>query len=177
MSRHPPVAARRRGEEDLSVSVRPAREADIPAMAAVASASYRVAFAGILPADVLAERSPGHFHERFAETWPRMMVAEQDGSIVAFSLTTDVHIDMLFVDPARLGRGAGIALLRAAERAGAATLECFADNAPARAFYAHAGWRLTKHYEREFAGGVMRFVLFERPAPPVPSPAQRAGEG
>jgi putative acetyltransferase len=92
-----------------------------------------------------------------------MMVAEQDGAIVAFSLMTDCHIDMLFVDPERLGQGAGIALLRAAERAGAATLECFADNAPARAFYTHAGWRLTKQYEREFAGAIMRFVLFERP--------------
>jgi putative acetyltransferase len=117
---------------------------------------------------VLAERSPEHFRERYAETWPRMMVAEQSGAgqagaVVAFSLTTDGHIDMLFVDPERLGQGAGIALLRAAERAGAVTLECFADNALARAFYAHAGWRLTKQYEREFAGAMMRFVLFERP--------------
>ena len=145
--------------------MRPATEADIPAMAAVSSASYRIAFAGILPAAVLAQRSPEHFRERFAETWPRMAVAEHDGRIVAFSLVTSGHIDMLFVDPERLGQGAGIALLRAAERNGALTLECFADNAPARAFYEHAGWRLTKHYEREFAGAMMSFVLFERPAP------------
>jgi len=145
--------------------VRPAAEADVPAMAAVSSASYRVAFAGILPTEVLAQRSPEHFRERFAETWPRMAVAEQDGRIVAFSLVTAGHIDMLFVDPERLGHGAGIALLRAAERAGAETLECFADNAPARAFYERAGWRLTKQYEREFAGAMMRFVLFEKPAP------------
>ena len=155
--------------------MRPATEADVPAMAAVSSASYRAAFAGILPAAVLAQRSPEHFRERFAETWPRMMVAEewgaeQDGRIVAFSLVTAGHIDMLFVDPERLGQGAGIALLRAAERAGAETLECFADNAPARAFYERAGWRLTKQYEREFAGAMMRFVLFERPAPSGSSP-------
>jgi putative acetyltransferase len=149
----------------VSTTVRPATEADIPAMARVSSASYRVAFAGILPTEVLAERSAEHFRERFAETWPRMKVAEQARAIVAFSLTTDGHIDMLFVDPERLGQGAGIALLRAAERAGAMTLECFADNAPARAFYTRAGWRLTKQYEREFAGAMMRFVLFERPPP------------
>ncbi len=143
--------------------MRPAREADIAGMATVASASYRVAFATILPTDVLAARSPEHFAERFVETWPRMAVAEHDGRIVAFSLTTAGHIDMLFVDPERLGQGAGIALLRDAERAGARTLECFADNAPARAFYERAGWRLTKQYEREFAGAMMRFVLFERP--------------
>jgi len=147
----------------VSVTVRPAAEPDIPAMAAVASASYRVAFATILPVPVLAERSPAHFAQRFAETWTRMAVAERDGSIVAFSLITDGHIDMLFVDPELLGQGAGIALLRAAERDGAKSLECFADNAPARAFYEHAGWRLSKSYEREFAGAMMRFVLFERP--------------
>jgi putative acetyltransferase len=147
----------------VSVAVRAAGAADIPAMAAVASASYRIAFAGILPTDVLAARSPEHFAERFAESWPRMAVAKHDGRIVAFSLVTSGHIDMLFVDPERLGQGAGIALLREAERTGAQTLECFADNAPARAFYAHAGWHLTKRYQREFAGAMMWFVLFERP--------------
>jgi putative acetyltransferase len=148
----------------VSVTVRRAVAADIRALAEVASASYRAAFAVILPAGALAERSPAHFRARFASCWEHMAAAERDGRIVAFSLVTDGHIDMLFVDPRELGKGAGIALLRAAERAGARTLECFADNAPARAFYEHAGWRLTKSYEREFAGQAMRFGLFERPA-------------
>lgn len=146
------------------VTVRAAGAADVPAMAAVAAASYRHAFAAILPPEVLEARSPAHFRERFAATWPRMRVAEDAGRIVAFSLVTDGHIDMLFADPRRLGRGAGRALLRAAEANGARSLECFAANAAARAFYAHCGWRLTREYEREFAGAVRRFVLFEAPA-------------
>ncbi len=146
-----------------TIAVRPAAEADIPALAAVASASYRDGFAAILDAATLAERTPAFFGARFAESWPRMAAAARDGRIVGFSLVTDSHIDMLFVDPAAYGSGAGKALLHAAERAGARTLECFADNAKARAFYENCGWRLTAAYQRAFAGRVMRFVQFNAP--------------
>lgn len=146
-----------------ALAVRPAAEADIPALAAVAAASYADGFAAILDAKALGERTPAFFAARFAESWQRMAAATLSGRIVGFSLVTDGHIDMLFVDPAAYGSGAGKALLRAAERAGARTLECFADNARARGFYEHNGWRLTAAYAREFAGRTMRFVQFAAP--------------
>ncbi len=145
------------------VTVRATAEADIREVSKVAAASYADGFAGILDAATLAERTAGFFAARFAEAWPRMTTAALDGRIVGFSLVTDGHIDMLFVAPWSYGSGAGKALLRAAEAAGARTLECFADNAKARAFYEHNGWRLTAAYQRSFAGRVMRFVQFSAP--------------
>ena len=81
---------------------------------------------------------------------------------LGFSLVTDGHIDMLFVDPAVSRRGVGAALLRDAERKGARSLECFRDNAGARAFYEHHGWRVAEEYERPFLGRDRPFVLYRR---------------
>jgi putative acetyltransferase len=83
---------------------------------------------------------------------------------VGFTLVAGGNIDMLFVDPEAIGRGAGTVLLWAAEAAGALTLECFRDNAAARAFYGGRGWRAADAYRREFAGSLHDFVLY-RPDP------------
>lgn len=144
--------------------IRPARLADVPAMARVASDSYRDGFAAILPPGVLAERDPAHFEARFAKDWPRMAVAEVDGAVAGFSLVSDGHIDMLFVSPRRQGGGVGADLLRAARAAGAVSLECFRDNTRARAFYEREGWRQTRAYARDFAGARRHFVFFESAA-------------
>lgn len=145
------------------VAIRAAVETDIGPLSEVASRSYADGFAAILDARSLAERTPAFFAARFAECWPRMQTAARDGRIVGFTVVTNFHIDMLFVDPAAYGGGVGTALLRAAEKAGARTLECFAENMKARGFYEHAGWRLTAAYERSFAGRVMRFVQYSAP--------------
>jgi putative acetyltransferase len=81
-----------------SIAVRPATPADIPAMAKVAERSYQGAFAAILEPEVLAARDAAFFAERFQASWPRMRVAERAGAVVGFSLVTDAHLDMLFVE-------------------------------------------------------------------------------
>ena len=53
-------------------------------------------------------------------------------------------------------------VLAQAEAAGTCSLECFRDNLRARAFYEAKGWRLTRSYEREFAGKVRAFVFYEK---------------
>ncbi len=144
------------------MKIRPATEADIAAAARVAEASYRVAFATILEPEALAGRTAAVFALRFAAVLPGLRVAERDGAILGFSLLTGQHIDMLFIDPAAQGTGAGTMLLAEAEVRGAVSLECFRDNHPARRFYERHGWRVTRAYARELAGRVRDFVFYEK---------------
>lgn len=141
--------------------VRLAAAADVAGAAAVASASYRAAFAAILPADELARRTPDSFVPRFTAALGRLVVADAD-AILGFALATGGHLDMLFVDPAAQGSGAGRALLADAEARGAVSLECFRANAAARRFYERAGWHLVRGYARPFAGAVHDFVFYEK---------------
>jgi putative acetyltransferase len=142
------------------VIVRSVRAEDIPALAAVAERSYRAAFADILEAEVLDGRNVAFFAERFTTSWERMLVVLSGETPVGFLLMTDGHIDMLFMDPDASGRGGGALLLREAEARGAKSLECFRDNHGARRFYERQGWRVTREYEREFAGRNRSFVLY-----------------
>ncbi len=142
--------------------VRFVRAEDIPALAAVAERSYRAAFADILEAEVLDGRNAAFFAERFNTSWERMLVVLSGEMPVGFLLMTDGHIDMLFMDPDASGRGGGALLLREAEARGAKSLECFRDNHGARRFYERQGWRVTREYEREFAGRNRSFVLYEK---------------
>jgi putative acetyltransferase len=145
------------------MKLRAARRADIPALAEIAAASYRTAFAEILEPAALAERDAAFFQAHFCDGLDRLGVAVADGRIVGFAQITGGHLDMLFVLPECQGTGAGAALLRQAEAGGVRTLECFRDNHPARAFYESQGWRLTRAYERDFVGRRRAFVFYEKP--------------
>ena len=112
---------------------------------------------------MLAGRTAEAFAARFREVLARLRVAERDGAVIGFSLLTEGHIDMMFVDPSAQRGGAGQALLADAEAWGARSLECFRDNFPARRFYERHGWRLARSYAREFAGRTRDFVFYEKP--------------
>ena len=142
--------------------LRPARPEDIPALARIAAASYRQAFAGILEPRALASRDAGFFVRRFRRVRRRLWLASERGRVIAFSLVTRKHLDMLFVDPRFAGRGAGRMLLSEGTRRGVRTLESFRDNHAARGFYERAGWRLARSYQRVFAGQLRNFVFYER---------------
>lgn len=144
------------------MKVRDATREDIPALADIAEASYRAAFATILEEEVLASRNAAFFARRFEEAWARMLVVCTDEAPTGFLLMTDRHIDMLFMAPAASGQGGGASLLREAERCGAKSLECFRDNAGARRFYERHGWCVEREYERDFAGKSRSFVLYVR---------------
>jgi putative acetyltransferase len=144
------------------VIVRPAEAGDIPALAIVAQRSYSSAFADILEEEVIDDHDIAFFMARFAHAWPRILVALREKEIVGFLLMTEGHIDMLFMDPAVVGQGGGMLLLKEAEARGAKSLECFRDNDGARRFYERHGWRVTRAYEREFAGRNRSFVFYEK---------------
>ncbi|MCG7393497.1 GNAT family N-acetyltransferase [Microvirga sp. ACRRW] len=142
--------------------VRPAEPDDIPFMAGIAQRSYALAFANILEAEVIDDHDIAFFMARFAFAWERMLVARSGETLTGFLLITDGHIDMLFMDPDASGQGGGARLLAEAEARGAKSLECFRDNHGARRFYERHGWRVTREYEREFAGCKRSFIFYEK---------------
>lgn len=151
------------------MKVRPAAAADVTALAELAARAYRAGFAGILEEEALAIRHAGFFRERFVSGWELITVAADGERLLGFAQVTDGHIDMLFVAPDVVRRGVGAALLQHAERNGATSLECFRDNAGARAFYERHGWRAADAYTRPFLGRDRAFVLYRKRAPTQPS--------
>ncbi len=143
---------------------RRARFEDLPAIAGIARRSYAFAFADILEKRALQARGEVFFRRRLRRAWKRLTVAEAQGRVIGFALVTRTHLDMLFVDPRRVGRGTGSLLLRACERRGVRSLECFRDNLQARRFYERAGWRLARSYARDFIGRQREFVFYTRAA-------------
>jgi putative acetyltransferase len=144
----------------VTLEVRGAREADLPALCRVASAAFAAGFAGIVDAAAIAARTPESFLGRFSARLGDVRVAVADGVLAGFSLLTGAHLDMLFVDPVRQGRGAGRALLADALARGCATLESFAANGRARRFYERAGFRPAETYRRPYEGRDTEFVLY-----------------
>jgi ribosomal protein S18 acetylase RimI-like enzyme len=141
--------------------LRAATPADFPALAAIAEAAYRQAFAAILTPETLACFDRPFFAARFALERRVLVVAtDGDGTALGFHLVGDGHIHMLFVDPARQARGTGKALLEDAEARGAVSLESFRDNRAARGFYEKHGWTLAREYVRPFGGRDLAFVAY-----------------
>jgi ribosomal protein S18 acetylase RimI-like enzyme len=147
------------------VRLRPATAEDVEELSTVAHASFHDAFATIMSPAGLETRSLDFFRQKFAQDWRVVLLAVIGKRIVGFSLVRARHIEMLFVAPRSQGQGVGLALLGAAESNGAVSLECFALNHRARAFYERARWRLTRSYAREFAGDSYDFVLYSAPVP------------
>lgn len=150
--------------------VRAATIEDVPLLAGIAARAYRWTFGPIVSKAVLDQRGPAFFRRRFRDALPSLAVAVDADRPVGFVLVTLPNVDMLFVDPPRIGSGAGHKLLAHAESIGARTLECFRDNHAARAFYERQGWRMTRHYERDFVGERHVFVWFEKPDVGEPLP-------
>jgi RimJ/RimL family protein N-acetyltransferase len=144
--------------------VRRARESDGAAIARIRVASWRMAYAGVVPDDALAGMRP------VAATWERTAVAAPPTALfvtvddadepVAFSLVGEARQEAdrlpdkrtgelwaIYADPAALGTGAG----RAAHDAGMAHLAdlgfdhavvwVLRDNPIGRRFYEANGWQ------------------------------------
>jgi GNAT superfamily N-acetyltransferase len=72
-----------------------------------------------------------------------VIVAEDDSGIVSFLARQGAEVRLLYTRPARIGRGAGTALIEAAKKSGVDALElwCFQVNLRARRFYEARGFR------------------------------------
>lgn len=146
----------------MRVVVRPAGIADAEGIARVRNASWRGAYRGIVPDAVLdgyaLAAETDRWRERLASPGPvvvRVAFAGDPPVIVGFVTAGPGRhagedglgeVWAIYVDPAAQGRGAGRALMDAAERALAvrgfleAVLWVFEANDAARGFYEHLGW-------------------------------------
>ncbi|MFI2714491.1 GNAT family N-acetyltransferase [Micromonospora sp. NPDC018662] len=147
----------------MTVSLRPATEADLMAVGALHQRSRVAAYSSFLPPAALADPTPEAMGRYWVErlTWEatdhRMIVAERDGRLVGFSyLGPDDEgdpatglLNAIHLDPDERGRGTGRALMvdaLAAMRARGwtrAALWVLRDNATGRRFYERGGWHAT----------------------------------
>ncbi len=147
----------------MTVTLRPATEADLMAVGALHQRSRVAAYSPFLPPEALAEPTPEAMGRYWVERWTweradhRMTVAERDGRLVGFSyLGPDDAgdpdtglLNAIHLEPDERGRGSGRALMvdalaamrtRGWTRAALWVLE---RNAHARRFYEHGGWTAT----------------------------------
>ena len=145
------------------LQLRDAVVADAAALAFLNAASWRAAYADVLPASYLAALEVDAWQERLraridaADAAQFTLVACEGGSRLglvsggpARSLppSAEGEVYAIYVDPTCCGRGVGSALLGAAEarlteaECSHAALWVFTRNATARRFYERRGWRL-----------------------------------
>lgn len=151
------------------MTIRSARESDVPALVALARRSWLVAFASA-PAAFIRDRLAREFErDWYPRYWPDMAVAEGDGSLLGVVQPAGDEVNGLWVEPAAQGRGVGSALLRHAERGiaaaghGRAWLTCSGFNPRATRFYLARGYAEIGRETKDRGGGVVEPVLvFER---------------
>lgn len=165
-----------RGVSDTAeFSIRPGGPADASAVADLHAASWRTAYAGIVPATVLGDGLVEQRRELWAirltvdygepAATPVLLLAERaDGELLGFCYLVPqpderVLVDNLHVRPGLTGAGIGAALLAAARdwtarvHAGAPLyLEVLRDNHRAVAFYERAGGVRTRTGAAVFPG-------------------------
>ena len=143
------------------MTIRPATAEDAAAIAEMFLSGAREAW-GLAADELPAEMEPPPIHGG-------ELVVEDDDGLAGFAIIKDCEIDLLFTHPRAWGRGAGRALLLAAEDAlratpcGEVSLWTEERNANARRIYQASGWRKTKELrERVWNGTAMRELRYRK---------------
>ncbi|MEU6543149.1 GNAT family N-acetyltransferase [Streptomyces sp. NPDC046859] len=148
--------------DDDRLTIRPMTPADCDRVAEIRVGGWRAAYPGIVPQpyldamDVAEDAERRRTHLAAAGGAVVNLVAEEGGRVVGWGChgpcrdgdarTEDAELYALYVDPARIGTGAGRALLAESMRRCALAgyrrvlLWVLRDNARARRFYARAGF-------------------------------------
>jgi [ribosomal protein S18]-alanine N-acetyltransferase len=153
------------------MTLRPARESDVPALIGLARRSWLSAFADSAPAEFVQEWLARDFESAwYSAHWRSMTVAEDDGLLLGLVQPMSDEINGLWVEPAAQGRGIGSALLEHGEREiaaagyGRAWLSCSGFNVNAQRFYLARGYREVRRETKVRTGGVVEeIVIYERP--------------
>ncbi|WP_052398202.1 GNAT family N-acetyltransferase [Streptomyces sp. NRRL F-5123] len=170
-----------------AVTVRALSEADLPAVSAIRVTGWQTAYAGILPRSYLdamtVEADLPRRRARFAKGAPprtaEFVAVDRDGRVAGWTCLGPYRSDVyseggaggevpatagelyaLYVRPALIGSGVGLALVGAAhsrareEGFGELLLWVLADNARARRFYERAGYASDGAVQAEAYDGV-----------------------
>jgi len=129
-----------------SVTLRPAREADIEALTEIWQRGWTDGHLGNVPDALVAVRTPETFRSRTVDGLPHTTVALVGESLAGFVKVVDDEVEQVYVSAAHRGSGVAGVLLGEAERQVAAEgyaeawLAVAAGNARARHFYERSGW-------------------------------------
>jgi len=168
---------------EAATSCRDASAGDAAALAAIHVQAWRSAYAGLMPdaflSELSEEQSRTRWEENFAQGTPRVLVAEQNGSVAGFCLygasrdedatPSDGEIMALNIHPDAWRRGLGSELLASSlERLAQlgfsrVSLWVLRENSRARAFYESAGFRSegSERVESELIGSPLHEVRYE----------------
>ncbi len=151
--------------------IRPAADADRPAIATLHNASWQDAYRGIVPDDYLKNDAARDLAERWNaaefQTDDVILVAEDDPGLVGFIAVwcrPDPFIDNLHTQPARRGEGIGRRLMaEAAQRLltlghTTAHLHVLASNTKALSFYQRLGGERTERREVQAFGASAEYI-------------------
>jgi GNAT superfamily N-acetyltransferase len=128
------------------ILIRPARPADMPAVAGIWHAGWSDGHLGHVPDELVAMRTADSFRIRAAGRASDTRVAEVDGEIAGFTMIVENEVEQVYVAAAHRGTGVADLLLADAERRiredehRRAWLAVVAGNARARQFYERRGW-------------------------------------
>ncbi|WP_235190850.1 GNAT family N-acetyltransferase [Amycolatopsis rifamycinica] len=136
-------------------------------------ASWRAAYAGLLPEDFLArlsaEERAASWERRLREGAGQVLVVSEDDVVVGFVAFGPSQLYALYLLPECWGRGLGRALhdrVVAAMSGDSAVLWVLATNERAKAFYVRQGWVDDGGTGTETLGDVtLEVVRFRRPLP------------
>ncbi|SHF32821.1 Acetyltransferase, GNAT family [Loktanella atrilutea] len=157
----------------MTPCIRPYDVADAGALASIFYRAVRIGAAGHYTPVQLADwapevRSAEAYADRLAglDTW----VARVDGVPAGFlSLSDGHHIDLLFVDPAQIGRGLAFALYRhlLAELTGRPVARLTVEaSAQSRTFFRRQGWNETGQRTRGTGAAAIVTTLMAYDLPP-----------
>ncbi len=128
------------------IELRPARDGDVAAIAALWARAWRDGHLGHVADDLVAARTEASFTPRTEERIGRSTVAVVDGEVAGFVTVTGDEVEQVYVSSTHRGSGVAAALLAEAERQVRAAghrstwLAVVAGNARARRFYERQGW-------------------------------------
>ena len=126
--------------------LRPATDADAPAVAELWHAGWHDAHPGHVPEGLTAARTLESFHSRAAGAVGATTVAVVDDRLAGFVMVVGDEVEQVYVGAADRGSGVATVLLDAAAGQVAAQghevawLAAAAGNARARRFYERSGW-------------------------------------
>jgi ribosomal protein S18 acetylase RimI-like enzyme len=170
--------------QETEITIRPAEVADAPGIAQVHIASWREAYAGIVPADYLASLDPASR----VQTWEddlrngardgvRTWVAHDGARVLGFASVgpardedaspRDAEIYSIYLDPKMWGKGVARDLIRTVlsevPRQGSLTLWTLAGNERALRFYRRHGFTPDGAEKlEEFGGAQLLEVRYRR---------------
>ena len=138
--------------------IRPFEDADVVPLRRLICETIDISYAPVYPPKALDFFKAFHAEEKIRERAQRgtVLVAEEDGDLIATGSLLEVEIFAVFVHPARQGRGLGRALMERLEgdaRTAGVTESVLSVSLPSKRFYEGLGYELIEERSRDLGDG------------------------